>query len=508
VGPDGYINPYDNVRNTSLSAEFRCLTNGLLLEHGKSLLGALAHYNLEAMQAGEKEYWQKLAENGGPRTADEWEGLLQYCAQDVDAEVRLFLHLAPRIPLSQALVRGHYTKTVAQVEATGIPIDQPLYHTILEQWEPLKQALITRKNPDFGCPYDAEGHFRHAALLRWADTQGIAWPRTTKGLAVLEKEDLKDLALLYPQLEPFRQLRKTLGQMRATGFPVGADGRNRFLLWPFGTKTGRNAPGTSANIMGTAAWLRFLIQAPEGYGLAYVDWAQQEYGIAAALSHDKGMQLAYLSGDPYIALARMARAVPVWATKDSHGKVRDRYKTVSLGVLYGMRGPSLARRLDLSLGEGEQLLADHEQAFPTYWAWNKETVLHALLARRMSTVLGWHLHCGPWAEQNKRSISNFPMQGNGSEMLKLASCLTLEAGVTICALVHDALLILAPLADLPDAIATTQRCMAEASRYILKGFELASEVHIFTHPYHYFDKRGVDMWKEVRDILGQQLFLA
>jgi hypothetical protein len=125
-----------------LSAEFRGAVNGMELAHGKSLLGALAHYNLEAMGAGEKAYWQELAQRGGPWTSEEREGLLHYCAEDVEAEVRLFHHLAPRLCLSQALLRGHYTKVVAHVEATGIPLDLPLYTTILALQERAAENLL------------------------------------------------------------------------------------------------------------------------------------------------------------------------------------------------------------------------------------------------------------------------------------------------------------------------------------------------------------------------------
>jgi hypothetical protein len=491
-----------------LYVEFRNATNGLDLDHGRSLLGALAYYGLEAMGAGEKHAWQALAQRGGPWTREEREGLLAYCATDVLAEVRLLTHLAPRLNLSQARFRGHYIRAVAQIEAHGIPVDHSLYNALLEQWNPLKYALVERINPRFGFPYHKGDHFRHAPLLAWAATQGIEWPLTPTGRAVLEMDALKDLVLLYPQIEPFRQLRKTLNQMRTTGFPIGRDHRNRFLLWPYGTKTGRNAPGTSVNLMGAASWLRSLIQAPSGYGLAYIDWAQQEYGIAAAFSHDRGMQLGYLSGDPYLALARMAKAVPSWATKTSHAAIREQYKTVSLGVLYGMRGPSLARRLGLSESAGEQLLADHQQAFPTFWAWSQRIVQQALFIHHIQTVYGWRLHCGPSAETNVRSIANFPMQANGSEMMKVACCLVLEAGVAICAVVHDALLIMAPLPDLSDAIQTTQRCMAQASRTILRDFALTSDVQIFPHPQHYVDARGLPMWALIQEFLGRDILAA
>jgi len=220
------------------------------------------------------------------------------------------------------------------------------------------------------------------------------------------------------------------------------------------------------------------------------------------------VSLSYLSHDPYLALARMVKAVPSWATKTTHKAIREQYKTVSLGVLYGMRGPSLARRLGLSEAVGEQLIVDHQRAFPAFWAWSRNTVSHALLARQIQTVYGWRLRCGPSAETNLRAIANFPMQSNGSEMMKLACCLVLEAGVSICAVVHDAILIEAPLPNLPDAIATTQRCMAEASRIILRGFTLASDVQVFPHPQHYVDERGLPMWGVVQEFLGRDILIT
>ena len=77
----------------------------------------------------------------------------------------------------------------------------------------------------------------------------------------------------------------------------------------------RAIPDTS---FGPSVWLRSLIQPPEGYGVAYIDWCQQEHGIAAVLSGESAMQAAYLSGDPYLEFAKQAGAVPADATKQSH----------------------------------------------------------------------------------------------------------------------------------------------------------------------------------------------
>jgi hypothetical protein len=93
-----------------------------------------------------------------------------------------------------------------------------------------------------------------------------------------------------------RELRVALSQLRLNDLTVGADGRNRCLLSAFRAKTGRNQPSNSRFIFGPSRWLRALIRPPEGYGLAYVDYAAQEVGIAGALSCDPALIAAYQSG--------------------------------------------------------------------------------------------------------------------------------------------------------------------------------------------------------------------
>ena len=46
---------------------------------------------------------------------------------------------------------------------------------------------------------------------------------------------------------------------------------------------------------------------------------------------------------------------------------------------------------------------------------------------------------------NPRSLRNFPMQANGAEMLRIACILGTERGIEVCAPVHDAVLIAAPV---------------------------------------------------------------
>jgi len=118
-----------------------------------------------------------------------------------------------------------------------------------------------------------------------------------------------------------------------------------------------------------------------------------------------------------------------------------------------------------------------------------------MLHGRLWTVFGWTLHVD--TDPNPRSLRNFLMQANGAEMLRLACCLATECGIRVCAPVHDAILIEAPLDQLDDAIAKAQAAMAEASRLVLGGFELASDAAVVPYPDRYADKRGVQMWHTV-----------
>jgi hypothetical protein len=47
-----------------------------------------------------------------------------------------------------------------------------------------------------------------------------------------------------------------------------------------------------------------------------------------------------------------------------------------------------------------------------------------------------------------------------------------------------------------------QADMAKASRIVLSGFELRSDVHVVRHPGRYRDKRGDLMWDQVMRLIA------
>ncbi len=125
---------------------------------------------------------------------------------------------------------------------------------------------------------------------------------------------------------------------------------------------------------------------------------------------------------------------------------------------------------------------------------------YARLHKSLWTVLGWQIQVA--GEINARSLANCPMQANGAEMLRIACILMTEAGIRVCAPVHDAVLIEAPLEELDDRVQQAQELIREASRQILGDFELTTDADIYRYPDRYRDEeRGGAFWDKVMSLL-------
>ncbi len=481
-----------------LFTEFRCKLNGLSPQCGFGLVGALAHHGLTSIDAVEKDAMRELAIRGGPWTEQEMKDLLDYCESDVESLDRLLKAMEPDIDLPRALLRGRYMQAAATMEFNGIPLDVEYFERLKSNWTDIQGRLIDEVDKDFGV-YEGNS-FRRDKFEAYLTRRDIPWPRLPSGTLDLQDSTFKDMSKSHPQLMPLRELRLSLSQMRLADLAIGTDGRNRCLLSAFRSRTGRNQPSNSAFIFGPSTWLRGLIKPEEGHGIAYIDWSQQEFGIAAALSGDPLMIAAYESGDPYLEFAKQAGAVPADATKASHKEERNLYKACVLAVQYGMGEHSLALRINRPVCVARRLLRMHRQTYRDYWRWSDGAVSHAMLKGKLWTVFGWTVHRGQ--SPNARFLQNFLMQANGAEMLRLACCMLTEAGVKVCAPIHDAVLIEAPVENLDDKVSQAQEIMSEASRIVLSGFRLRSDADVISYPDRYADERGYQMWQSVMSILA------
>jgi hypothetical protein len=497
-----------------LFVEFRNRTNGLTTPAGSGLIGALTYFGLDRFITAEKDELRLLALGGGPWSRGEPKALIDYCATDTAALEQLLPAMLPRIDLPRALLRGRYMAAAAVMEWNGTPIDVPMLELLRKEWANIQDDLIRAIDTSYGV-FDG----RTFKVDRWAQylaAHGIPWPRLGSGRLDLSDDTFRQMARAYPAVSPMRELRSALSEMRLSDLAVGHDGFNRTILSAFRSRTGRNQPSNTRFVFGPSVWLRGLIAPPPGHGVACIDWEQQEFGIAAVLSGDRAMLEAYKSGDPYLRFAVQAGAVPPDATKKTHGPIRELYKQCGLGVLFGMEAAGLALRIGQPTIVARDLLRAHHETYPTFWRWSDAALDHAMLHGSLHTVFGWTVHVGE--NPNPRSLRNFCMQGNGSELMRLASCFATERGVQICCPIHDAFLICAPLDRLDADIAAMRAAMAEASRIVLNGFELRTDCpdefdetgkpnefpHIIRYPRRFMDERGAVMWARVQDSITKR----
>jgi hypothetical protein len=482
-----------------LFAEFRCLTNNKPTS-GNGLLDALSWYGLDGIEHAEKKEMRELAMRGGPYSTQERIGLLDYCESDVIATQKLLLKMLPNIDLLRALLRGRYMGAVARIESNGIPVDAPLLRELESCWPDIQGRLIEKVDAPFRV-FDGLT-FKMDRFSRYLIENNIAWQHLESGKLDLKEQTFEEMAKAHPQLTPLHEVRVALAQMRLGKLPVGADGRNRTLLSPFQSVTGRNQPRTKGFIFGRSAWFRHLIQPQPNMALAYVDWSQQEFGIAGALSTDPAMIAAYASGDPYLEFGKQAGVIPSTGTKKTHAQQREQFKQCALAVLYGGGARLVALRTGLSLLEAKALIQAHKKSYPVFWKWIGGAVDCVNLGGSLQTVFGWRYHAGPKTKPG--TLLNFPMQANGADMMRLAACRLVEAGIRVCAPVHDAFLIEAEESEIDAAISSTQRIMEETSRIVLSGnLALRSDAKVIRHPERYVDERGEKMWETIQDILSE-----
>jgi DNA polymerase-1 len=174
-----------------------------------------------------------------------------------------------------------------------------------------------------------------------------------------------------------------------------------------------------------------------------------------------------------------------------------------LAVQYGQGARSLAVRISRPGTNmaadivARDLLAAHRRTFRVFWEWNDSYIDTATLRSGARTVFGWPARV--YENSNARAMGNFPMQANGAEMLRIASILMIEHGVELCAPVHDAVMIVAPIDRIEAAVTKAKAAMARASREVLVGFELGVDAKIVRYPDRYMDDRAgsSEMWDRI-----------
>ena len=433
-----------------------------------------------------------------------------YCEEDVRNTTKLLRAMLQghprfsRIDISCVLHWTNYSaKAIALVQARGMPIDMELWNLVQKNKATIIRELVLQFDPSQGSDYPIytlEGEWSYARFERWLVNSGaLAWPRLDSGRLDIDGDAFR---LMYhiPGIEGLHALKDSLRVIATAKLPIGRDSRNRPSLFPFGTASGRNAHCRSL-YNAHAAMRSFMVFAPDRIGV-YLDFRTQEVAIAAARSGDQALLKAYRGGDVYYSFARDSGFTDDpnrvhWAKHNP--SMRQRMKTLQLGINYGMGVPSLAKGLNRHPLIASNLIETHRQIYATFWRWRDAQVQIAMLERRMQSLTGWPLHIS--TSPNKRTLCNFPMQSGGADMLRLATVWLCDAGIVPCMLVHDGILF---ELESREQLAHAIELMRKAGAAICDGLEVGVDIdQQLEGGARYRDKRPMaqKMWDTIMRVL-------
>lgn len=394
--------------------------------------------------------------------------------------------------LQAALLRGDYAVRTARMIALGYPVNQGKISRFTANVQKIlasaaKECLEVA--PELEPFRWDKRQFKYIAnekkIRGWVERQELPyWRKTDGGQASISKDAFNDWYDSESEGFPGAFCRYQKTKQSLNGFMpagkgktqfrdfMGTDGRVRPYFGIYGSQSSRSQPGATGFIPLKAHWMRNFLEAPPGLALTGVDYASQEFLIAAIVSQDSAMMAAYESGDVYLAFAKAAELVPENATKTSHGKLRDAAKALVLGISYDMSATGLAPRLTRALGEpvsedrAAELIDAFYDTYPGYADWKQETLQEYGEDGFLTLPDGWIMFGD---NPNRRSVGNFPIQGLGAVVMREAVRRAQDSGLNILWTLHDALYMESVSYD-TKAISSLQMAMTEAFEGVMSRY--------------------------------------
>lgn len=449
-------------------------------------------------------------------TEDEAAAILDYDAEDVvylraikdtiTAHVlKLDLSTTKETYLKEALWRGRYSAHTAIMEDRGYPID----------YEATRNFSSQVSNILYDCQIDINGQFPEIKPFRWNKAENRMsenqnnikeWVKTTGHVDKWKKTDTKDISLSldaftqfydykhdYPrgnfgaQYVRYLKLKQSIYGFRAGGDKtkktfwdsVGKDRMVRPWMNPFGAQSSRSQPAATGFMFLKPAWMRALVVFPKGSRKAIggVDFSQQEFFLSALTSGDQNMIQAYLSGDVYLAFAKLCGMVPTDGTREKFEFERDVCKSTVLGISYLMSKYGLAIKLTQdtkkvwTTDEAQEMIDNFYEAFSGLAEAQKDLIEDYADRKHIKLEGGWYM----WGDNdNFRSVTNMRIQGLGAEIMRKSVDIAVSKGLEVVKTLHDALYIQFDVGD-EWKLKLLADCMREAFVFYFKGKEIAYE---------------------------------
>lgn len=482
-------------------------------EFSYALVSTCQRYGIEYPLAGEKERLQKSFlehADGSPFTGEQ----VEYAAADAIAAARLYPAQVPEAVRTGILshlqvVEMPWVATNARMVWRGVRIDQQLCRRAAEACDGHLTRLST-KLAEYGVPNVRS----HPQLTKFFERLNLLDLFKRDGKVSFDKDLLADFADRHPAIPLIRAARRVHDLRKEqvlTDELVGADGRVHPDHRHLGTHTGRQTCRWP-NLLGLGRVFRPLVVPDPGRGLGELDWSQIEVGIAAAVYGDAALVRMFNTGDVYSAMAQdfyrdrlteADRALPGGKFKKAHPNLRNRMKTCTLGLIYGLTAHGLGQYLAVTPAEAAVVQARFLEMFP---ALQRELAMAGAVGGRRGyavTASGLRRHRargGAVTTWERNWMSNHPVQGSAAVVFKAAGNrldrLYRRHDAWLVLPMHDAFVFEVPLESLDEVARLTERVMCET---VQEWFpELAPRVEVNVERPECWNKDGhadsVERW--------------
>jgi DNA polymerase-1 len=227
---------------------------------------------------------------------------------------------------------------------------------------------------------------------------------------------------------------------------------------------------------------RSLFVAEPGSVLVAADYQGQEMRILAELTGEPLLIDAFETGKDIHKLA--ASYMFGKDVEEITKPERTRAKTLQFGLVYGRGAVAFAQDMHITEEAAYKMIDKYFSAYPKVKAWMSRQRSRAEQDGYVRTIMGRKIPLNMDSETKswKREAINYPIQGTGADMTKMAMAEINDVlpeysgNASLVAAIHDELLVECPEEDAPTVAKVVVACMERAGSQVLEKVPVTAEV--------------------------------
>lgn len=370
-----------------------------------------------------------------------------------------------------------FLPAIVEMEVSGVPVDTEQLSRVTQETEKHFQNLYY----EFKKRFSVEPFSQQQVVAYLVNRLKISLPKTEKGSYSSQDTVLKN----YTEHEEVRMLleirttKKLLDKLKEISQHTTA-GRVYGEFKQIGAPTGRMS-SAKPNLQNIPSDLKHLFKTSQDHSFIIADYSQIELRIAAEYTQDEKMIEAFVKGmDLHRLTASIITGKPY---DDISSNERKLAKAINFGLIYGMSPHSLVEYaksnydIDISIQDAKEFHKNFFEYYKGFQIWHNFVKDYLKNHRfiEVKTLFGRKIIADRFTD-----AVNYPVQGSGSDLLKMAVVFLhreKDSSCRVVNLVHDEILVESDDDHIEKNRNLVAVSMERAGRLILKkvpvGFEIA-----------------------------------